>query len=86
MPRISAFYGIIISMYFNEHSPPHFHAAYAEFEAAITIETLEIMEGRLPHRALSLVLEWASLHREQLRRNWDRARSRLPLDKIEPLP
>ena len=31
MPEISRFLGIIIYMYFNEHSPPHFHARYETF-------------------------------------------------------
>lgn len=33
MPEISRFFGIIITMYFNEHNPPHFHALYNEYEA-----------------------------------------------------
>ena len=39
------------------------------------IETLEVLRGSLPRRALALVLEWAAAHREELRANWDRARS-----------
>ena len=34
MPRISAFYGIVITMYYRDHDPPHFHAAYGEYECA----------------------------------------------------
>jgi hypothetical protein len=48
MPTISAFYGILIRMFYNDHSPPHFHARYGEFEATIEITTLEVMEGQLP--------------------------------------
>jgi len=55
MPTISIFYGIIIRMFFEEHAPPHFHAQYGEYKAAINILTLEIEEGRLPRRALNLV-------------------------------
>lgn len=25
---ISEFFGIVIAMYYNDHSPPHFHARY----------------------------------------------------------
>lgn len=85
MPRLSTFFGIIIAMYHNDHAPPHFHAAYQGFEAQISIESLEILRGSLPRRALALVLEWAVLNREALRVNWDRARQGLPLDPIEPL-
>jgi hypothetical protein len=45
MPRISVFYGILIRMFFNDHTPPHFHARYGEFEATVEIDTLEILEG-----------------------------------------
>ncbi|MBI4729036.1 MAG: DUF4160 domain-containing protein [Acidobacteria bacterium] len=86
MPRISAFYGIVISMYFNDHAPPHFHAIYGEREAKLSIETSEILEGSLPRRAGGLVREWASLHSGELARNWARARDGFPLDAIEPLP
>lgn len=85
MPRVSEFFGIIIAMYYNDHVPPHFHAKYAESEAEIAIETLEIVEGSLPRRVLALVLEWAVLHRPELRANWEMARAGQPLARIEPL-
>ena len=62
-------------MFFSDHAPPHFHAEYAEHEALVTIETLEVLRGELPPRALALVLEWAAVHREDLRTDWNRARS-----------
>lgn len=54
MPEISRFYGIVIKMYFlaNEHNPPHIHAIYNKNIAVIDIQTLEIVEGKLPKRAL----------------------------------
>jgi hypothetical protein len=85
MPRISAFFGIIIAMYFNDHAPPHFHAVYQEHEALLDIETLEVVRGSLPRRAMALVLEWAALHRAELRADWKKARRGLPLDPIQPL-
>jgi len=60
MPEISRFLGIIITMYFNEHNPPHFHARYGEHRAEIAIQTLSIIGGRLPPRVLGLVMEWAA--------------------------
>lgn len=85
MPEISRFYEISIRMYFSDHQPPHFHALYAEDEAVIEIETLAIYRGRLPRRALTLVLEWAALHRDELRYDWERARSGRDLVRILPL-
>ena len=66
MPRISAFYGIVIAMYYRDHAPPHFHAVYGEYEATIVIATLSVLTGELPRRALRLVEEWAQLHQAEL--------------------
>jgi hypothetical protein len=85
MPRICEFFGITIYMYYNDHQPPHFHAQYAEHEALVAIDTLEILEGELPRRPRAFVLEWASLHRAELRGNWERERQGLYLHAIEPL-
>ena len=85
MPEISRFYGIIIKMFHNDHPPPHFHAVYQGEEVQINIETLEVIRGEIPRRALILVLEWVALLRDELRRAWDVAgRNQVP-DKIEPL-
>ena len=85
MPTISTFYGILIQMYWDDHAPPHFHALYAEHEALINIETLGIIGGNLPRRALALVLEWAQQHREELLEDWELcARNQQP-KKIHPL-
>jgi len=85
MPRVSAFFGIIIYMYYNDHMPPHFHAEYGEHEAIYEIDTLDITRGGLPRRAHALVLEWAALHRRELRDNWELARKEKPLVEIEGL-
>ena len=85
MPTICIFFGITIRMYFDDHAPPHFHAYYAEHEVEISIETLEVLEGRLPRRALALVVEWALEHRNELRENWERAERHDSLLRIEPL-
>jgi hypothetical protein len=86
VPRISAFYGIVIRMFFREHEPPHFHAEYGEHRARISIETGDVLSGGLPRRARRLVREWRELHRAELEDNWAKAALRRPLDIIEPLP
>ncbi len=85
VPRISAFYGIVIWMYDDDHNPPHFHATYGENEALITIDDLTILRGALPTRALRLVEEWAREHLEELAADWQRARAGDPILPIEPL-
>lgn len=85
MPEISRFFGIVIRMYFNDHEPAHFHAFYGEHEALIEVETLSLYRGRLPGRAFPLVLEWAVMHREELRRNWISAKLGQELSPVAPL-
>ena len=51
MPVISRFLGIVISMYWDDHLPPHFHAKYGEYEVTVNIET-GVIEGKFPKRAL----------------------------------
>jgi hypothetical protein len=86
MPRISVFYGIVISMRWREHGPPHFHAAYGDAEASIGINPLAVLRSTLMPRQLGLVMEWAAQHQDELSANWDRAQERGPLAPIAPLP
>ncbi|HET9719885.1 MAG TPA: DUF4160 domain-containing protein [Solirubrobacteraceae bacterium] len=86
MPRISAFYGIVIYMYRPDHPPPHFHAQYGEHVAQIRLDTFEVLNGSLPPRALRLVREWAASHAVELVENWRLAQALEPLAEIDPLP
>lgn len=86
MPRISEFHGIIIEMFHREHAPPHFHASYAGDEAAIGIDPLLMMSGRLHPRVRRMVFEWAAMHQAELTDNWRLAERRGVLHRIEPLP
>lgn len=85
MPEISRFYGIIVKMHFDDHLPPHFHAEYGEHEALIQIHTLAVIAGKLPPKALGLIVEWASQHQEELQILWERAKNMEALHKISPL-
>jgi len=83
MPIISQFYGIIIKIYFisNEHNPPHIHVTYGEETVVININNLEVMEGKIPIRALKLVKEWMKIHQNELKEMWNTQKIR----KIKPL-
>lgn len=63
-----------------------FHTGYGEFEATIHIETLEVLEGKLPQRASSLALEGAMAHKEELLFRWQRCRDKVAPAKVEPIP
>jgi hypothetical protein len=86
MPCISTFYGIAVYMYWNEgeHSIAHFHAHHGNRRASISIDGT-LLAGSLEARALTTVIEWAAMHRDELLANWDRARRSEPLAQIEPL-
>ncbi|MBD2212943.1 DUF4160 domain-containing protein [Nostoc linckia FACHB-104] len=85
MPEICRFQGLIILMFFNDHNPPHFHVWYAEKKAGITIQTFEMLEGTLPPKAYSLVVQWATLHQDELLHNWELCRTGKKPQRIEAL-
>lgn len=85
MPLLSLFFGIRISMYYDDHNPPHFHAEYAEREALVDILHGCVMRGSLPNRQLKLVLAWTELHRDELMQDWELAKTGqepLPIDRL----
>ena len=85
MPELSRFLGVVVYMYFNDHNPPHFHVEYGEYEASITINNLALLGGDLPSRILGYVIEWASLHKQELMEDWSMIQAVGKYFKIEPL-
>lgn len=85
MPEISLFLGIRITMYYDDHNPPHFHASYAGNKAVIDIQDGVVSRGSLPNRQLKFVLAWAELHKDELMQNWELAADDKPLNPISPL-
>ena len=85
MPVISLFLGIKITMYYDEHNPPHFHAEYAGKSVSVDIQNGYVMSGALPNRQLKFVLAWAELHNDELMQNWELAAAGKPLNPIDPL-
>lgn len=85
MPEISRFLGIIITMYYNDHPPPHFHVRYNQQKAIVDIKNLVVLEGKLSPKVLGLVIEWAALHQTELLKNWQLARQNQALNRIQPL-
>jgi hypothetical protein len=85
MPEIGRFFGIVITMYYNDHPPPHFHVRYGQQKAIVEIQTLSILEGKLSARVFGLVSEWAESHQAELLANWELVRQANPLEPIDPL-
>lgn len=87
MPVISTFYGIIISMFFEQtgkHHTPHFHASYGEYDAEINFEG-DIISGALPKNQAAYVKAWALIHSDELAANWKLAMTNEKPYKIDPL-
>jgi hypothetical protein len=88
VPIISAFYGIIIFMYYTDkmrHHRPHIHVKYGEFEAVFTIDEGSSIRGTLPKSQMRLVQAWIEIHKKELMQDWDLAINKQPPHKIEPL-
>lgn len=85
MPKISEFFGVAIYMYYRDHGPSHFHALYGSDQVLVRIDDLSVMAGHLNPRALGLVMEWATIHQEELKEVWRQAQNHEPLKGIEPL-
>lgn len=85
VPTICFFDGIKISMFYDEHLPPHFHVIYSEDKAVIGIDSIAIIEGGLARHIRAKVFEWAAIHQAELRANWELARGHRPLIQIAPL-
>jgi hypothetical protein len=84
VPTLSRFYGIVIFMNYNDHNPPHFHARYQDQEVTVTLED-GVIQGKMSRRALEMIFEWSSRYQGELKRNWELARDRKPLQPIPPL-
>ncbi|MBI4704006.1 MAG: DUF4160 domain-containing protein [Deltaproteobacteria bacterium] len=85
MPVVSSFFGIVIRMFHADHVPPHFHAEYAGWRAAVDLQTGRILRGRLPGRCGQLVEEWRAHHVAELRRAWQAAQAHKLVPRIKPL-
>ena len=78
------FYGVIISMFYKDHNPPHIHIQYAEYKAIVDFNG-DILEGELPVKQRKLIEAWIILHQDELYANWQLAKDKQGLFKIDPL-
>jgi len=85
MPELSRFYGIVITMYADDHNPPHFHAEYNGRKALFNINDGEFIKGNLPKKEARLVLAWYEIYKDELFQNWNKLKTGQGFDKINPL-
>jgi hypothetical protein len=85
VPIISAFFGIVIRMFYKEHEPAHFHAEHSGQDAKFDFDG-RLLAGELRSRkARERIREWATSHRTELEANWESMKAGRPLESIEPL-
>ena len=87
MPIVSQFYGIIISMYFNDtdrHHLPHIHVQYAEYRCSVDFDG-NIWSGTIPNKQKKLIVAWIELRKEELITLWNMLQSGNGTFTIEPL-
>jgi hypothetical protein len=75
VPKICRWNGIVIEMFVRDHPPAHFHANYAEYEALVAIQSLDVLQSNLPRRVLADVLAWARMRHAELLENAELCRA-----------
>ena len=80
MGRLHTIGKIIITVYANDHLPPHFHAVHPDFEALIEIETFAFYAGSLPPPARRTALQWARNNLSIIKAEWNRINPRFPVN------
>ena len=56
----------------GQHSKPHVHVYYGEYEAAVAIDG-ELLAGSLPRKQLKIVAGWLAYHEEEAYKAWNLA-------------
>jgi hypothetical protein len=85
MPIISAFFGIVIRMFYKEHEPAHFHAEHGGQRAKFDFDGVILVGEIRSRKASARIRAWAQLHRSELEANWEKMKVGRPLESIEPL-
>lgn len=84
MPTISMFYGIVIRMYYTDHTPPHIHAYYNDNIASFDFEG-NLLKGSMDKKQCKLIQAWIILHKEELLANWSLSQNSETPFRIRPL-
>ena len=84
IPEICRFFGIIISLYWKGHNPPHIHFEYGDYQCSISVLD-RIVNGQAPAKVIAKVNEWIDLHEAEILTLWEKAQRGEKIDKIEPL-
>lgn len=83
MPEISRFMGMVIQMYYDDHSVPHIQVRYAESRCKIDLDG-NLLIGNIPLSKLHIVKRWTILHHDEILENWKSIRNGKQPKRIEP--
>ena len=84
MLELCRFDRITISIHWDDHNPPHFHAEHGEFVVTVEISTIKVDRGRFPSRMSRRLLRWAGEHQRELMTAWDDVSAGRSPRKIDP--
>lgn len=88
MPTISMFYGILVSILYEDndrHHLPHIHVRYSGEKASISIADGSILAGNISARQLKMIQAWIEIHKDELYADWELAVSGEEPFRIAPL-
>lgn len=88
MPTISMFYGILVSIFYEDndrHHLPHIHVRYQGMKASVSIEDGVVLAGQFPPKQMKMVQAWVEIHKDELFANWELAISGEEPFRIDPL-
>lgn len=70
--RVGEENGIKFYVHSNEqnHSLPHIHARFNQYEASISILSGDILAGNIPGKNLKFAQKWVLCHQEKLLNDW----------------
>jgi hypothetical protein len=83
MALVAIVEGVRITIYPDDHPPPHFHAKIAEHEALISIASGDVLEGSLPRPKMTLVMNWYMAHRDEIAYLWRQVESMRSIRRID---
>lgn len=70
MPTVHWLTNCKITIYADDHFPPHFHVVGKGWRCSVNLESFELMAGAAPRKDLREALEWANENRVFLASKW----------------
>jgi hypothetical protein len=76
VPRVHDGAGFRVSIYADDHPPPHVHVYVGDRAAKLEVATGRVLAGSVPARHLRSARQWIAANRAVLLRRWDELNER----------